>query len=352
LNTTNASVVIDELTPDTTYTVQVSVIVAFVRSPAISIEARTDSEPIHPSAPVDFKAEFMDLNTAPQQPSSSTASAISALKLKWKKPLYNANLIAKYRLYYQHLHHGPIAGSDTKSGVNDETDTFHPNDVDSVSQDENDIAENGDLTHSAYGYMDATIVDLQNAIAAEKYIDIDVPSEAELTDNYYEFLLEDLVKYSTYKFRLVALDRDSLLNLSNEESLSNATRAAATEYQQQLFASSSAEIVVETPSDVPDGAPEGLRVDTLNTTAVLVSWQQPAVDKRNGLIVGYKISIKENEKQIWHSSVDSEPRSKIISGLLPGSKYSVRITARTSNGSGPASDWIIAETFAHEMDGN
>ena len=77
----------------------------------------------------------------------------------------------------------------------------------------------------------------------------------------------------------------------------------------------------------------------------------PLVDKRNGLIVGYKIAVKENNKEVWDSNVDSEPRRKLISGLLPGHKYSVRITARTVNGSGPASDWFIAETFLHEMDG-
>jgi hypothetical protein len=77
----------------------------------------------------------------------------------------------------------------------------------------------------------------------------------------------------------------------------------------------------------------------------------PVIDKRNGLIVGYKIAVKENDKEVWDSNVDSEPRRKIISGLLPGHKYSVRITARTVNGSGPASEWFIAETFLHEMDG-
>ena len=112
----------------------------------------------------------------------------------------------------------------------------------------------------------------------------------------------------------------------------------------------SAEVVVETPSDVPDGPPENLQVETLNTTSILVQWGLPLVDKRNGLIVGYKIAVKENDKQVWNSNVDSEPRRKVIAGLLPGHKYSVRITARTVNGSGPASDWFIAETFVHEMD--
>jgi hypothetical protein len=328
--------------------------VAFKRGPAASIEARTDSEPIHPSAPVDFKAEFIDLNMPGQQSSVSSATSISALKLKWKKPLYNANLVVKYRLYYQHLHHGPILGFDLKNSGED-GNTFHPHDVDdnTLSHDENDIIENSEYASSQsgeYGYLDMSSVEIQNKITNnEKYIDIDLLSDSELTDNYYEFLLEDLMKYSTYKFKLVALDSETLSKLNTvveSSEISNSTKSdTAFEF------TSAAEIVVETPSDVPDGPPEALRVDTLNTTSIIVSWQQPLLEKRNGLIIGYKISIKENEKQIWHSNVDSDPRSKIISGLQPGSKYSVRITARTINGSGPASDWIIAETFSHEMDG-
>lgn len=112
----------------------------------------------------------------------------------------------------------------------------------------------------------------------------------------------------------------------------------------------SVELTVETPSDVPDAPPEDIQVETLNTSSIQVNWNLPAVEKRNGIIIGYKIAIKENDKQVWNSNVDAEPRRKIISGLLAGHKYSFRLTARTANGSGPASDWHIAETFTHEMD--
>ena len=231
-----------------------------------------------------------------------------------------------------------------KGGGEQKANVFHPHDLDHTlgSGEETDMAEsNEELPQvSEYAYTENGSGELRDDQSPnEKYIDIDLPSDLEqLVDSYYEFLLEDLLKYSTYKFRLLALDQQQL-------------DSSATNQTMLLLSPNSAEIVVETPSDVPDGAPENLRVETLNTTSILVEWAQPAVEKRNGLIVGYKISIKENEKQIWHSNVDSEPRSKIISGLLPGNKYSVRITAKTINGSGPASDWIIAETFVHEMDG-
>ena len=172
----------------------------------------------------------------------------------------------------------------------------------------------------------------------EKYLDIDLQFNGQNEAEYaYEFPLDELYKHSTYKFRLAALD-SRLLNSESEIG--------------EKVNMNSAELFVETPSDVPDGPPESLQVETLNTTSILVQWNMPMVDKRNGLIVGYKIAVKENDKEVWDSNVDSEPRRKVISGLLPGHKYSVRINARTVNGSGPASDWFIAETFLYEMDGN
>jgi hypothetical protein len=162
------------------------------------------------------------------------------------------------------------------------------------------------------------------------------------------------LKYSTYKFRLIAVDKESERKAAKEKATSeeeNDSQEASSEDDKLYSGYNSADIVIETSSDVPDGAPESIQIETLNTSSILVQWNLPSVEKRNGIIVGYKIAVKENDKQVWNSNVDSEPRRKIISGLLPGHKYSVRITAKTVNGSGPASEWFIAETFAHEMDG-
>jgi neogenin len=112
------------------------------------------------------------------------------------------------------------------------------------------------------------------------------------------------------------------------------------------------ELMIETPSDVPDGPPENLKAETINTTALFVRWNRPSTEKCNGLIIGYKLAIKENDKQVWNSQEASEPRSKLINNMLPNQKYSIRVTAMTVNGSGPASDWVVAETFAYEMDEN
>lgn len=330
LNTSSTSILIDELTADTVYLIQVCAVLDSIKGPCGTLEAKTDTELAVPGSPVDFKAEFIDLNT-------DTQSLTPTLKFKWKKPNVNADNVVKYRLYYQHLHYGP-ASLDKKL----DEEIFNSEQTDLID-DLSDYTTGGSSEKSA------------TSLTSEKYLDIDIPP-IESPDQYYEFLLEDLLKYSTYKFSLVALNKHMLNELENSTSSSKPTTDAANDYSAEGATRLSlklncADLIIETQSDVPDGPPENLQIETINTTSVLFQWDMPAVEKRNGIIVGYKISIKENDKQIWHSNEDSEPRKKIINGLLPFHKYSVRVTARTQNGSGPASEWIIAETFTHEMDG-
>ena len=274
------------------------------KGPFSFLEAKTDPDMLIPGAPYDFNFEIAE----------TFADMSQKLIFKWKKPLINSERVIKYRLFFEHLNYGSKSQKLVDKPEMGDSYQFFPSfkDVD----DYDDYEENFDAQSS-------------NKLP-KKFVDIDSDK------SFYEFSLDDLLKYSTYKFCLVAMDS----NLSeNEELLEN------------VINNNSAELFVETPSDVPDGAPENLQVETLNTTSILIQWNMPETEKRNGLIVGYKIAVKEIDREVWDSSVDSEPRRKVIAGLLPGHKYSVRITARTVNGSGPASEWFIAETFLHEMDG-
>jgi neogenin len=321
LNITQNSVLIDDTTADTMYLVTVCALLEANKSPCSTIEVKTDPELVMPGPPVEFKAELLDLNTQSQ----------TTLKFKWKKPALNAENIIKYRLYYQHLNYGHLDANKKQ------------NDYELTSGESNENNNNMMDTNDDYSNDDE-----KSKTSSEKYLDIEIPN-LESSDSFYEFLLEDLLKYSTYKFTLVAINKQMLVELD-----SNNTSTELDEHNQVNFKPNfklnGADLFIETPSDVPDGPPENLQIEALNTTSVLFQWDMPSLEKRNGLIVGYKISIKENDKQIWHSNEDSEPRKKIINGLLPLHKYSIRVVARTQNGTGPASDWIIAETFTHEMD--
>ena len=322
INTTETSILIDDLTPETVYLINVCAIMATKKGPYSFLEAKTEADLQIPSAPVDFKYEIViDSNIDELSPEMASQK----IRFKWKKPLINGDKVLKYRLYFQHLNYGPKgqASQLQEQGENSENYQFFS----SFKEEDYDTFMEEDAFNSK-----------NEKKSTEKHVDIDLENNLSDGEYFYDFSIDDLSKYSTYRFRLIALD-SRLIKTETESSSGDEN------------SSNSAELLIETPSDVPDGPPENLQVETLNTTSILVQWNMPVVDKRNGLIVGYKIAVKENSKEVWDSNVDSEPRRKIISGLLPGHKYSVRITARTVNGSGPASEWFIAETFLHEMDG-
>ncbi len=322
INTTETSILIDDLTAETVYLINVCAIMASKKGPYSFLEAKTDADMQIPSAPIDFKYEQITESNLDELSSEMTSQKI---RFKWKRPLINGDKVLKYRLYYQHLNYGlkGQASQAQEQSENGESYQFFP----SFKEEDYDTFMEEDAFNPK-----------SEKKSTEKHLDIDLESVLGDEEYFFDFSLDELSKYSTYRFRLVALD--SRLIKTETDSVSGEDNNG-----------NSAELLFETPSDVPDGPPENLQVETLNTTSILVQWSMPLVDKRNGLIVGYKIAVKENNKEVWDSNVDSEPRRKLISGLLPGHKYSVRITARTVNGSGPASDWFIAETFLHEMDG-
>lgn len=52
----------------------------------------------------------------------------------------------------------------------------------------------------------------------------------------------------------------------------------------------------------------------------------------------------------WNSCVDIS-HTLCLLGLERGTEYSFRVAALTVNGTGPATDWISAETFESDLDG-
>lgn len=40
-----------------------------------------------------------------------------------------------------------------------------------------------------------------------------------------------------------------------------------------------------------------------------------------------------------------------FTGLEKSTEYNIRLTALNVNGSGPATAWLTAETYAHDLDG-
>lgn len=286
LNTTKLSARIDDLKPDTRYTIQLRASSAQIRSKSAAIlSVKTLSREKTRSANIlslDSSAQTQSELTQ-QLPKFSRKNLFKgpmdfgyeklssqSIKLKWR--MSSEFVQKRYRLFY---------------------------------------------THRLMGDENNSLPEFE-----EKFLDISL-SDASVNS---DFILEDLKKFSRYEFRLVAI------NAANE------------------LSESSAKIVVTTASDVPDAAPAISSLVVLNTTSIRVSCKAPALDKRNGLISGYRITIKENESKSNLTHINVMECDEVISGLKPGKKYLVRVTARTANGTGPASDWLIAQTFQHEMD--
>ncbi|XP_027553677.1 neogenin isoform X3 [Neopelma chrysocephalum] len=111
------------------------------------------------------------------------------------------------------------------------------------------------------------------------------------------------------------------------------------------------DVVVRTLSDVPSAPPQNLTLEVRNSKSILLQWQPPPVGTHSGQITGYKIRYRKvSRKSDVTESVGGTQLSQLIEGLERGTEYSFRVAAMTVNGTGPATDWVSAETFESDLD--
>ncbi|XP_069645047.1 receptor-type tyrosine-protein phosphatase F isoform X10 [Haliaeetus albicilla] len=109
---------------------------------------------------------------------------------------------------------------------------------------------------------------------------------------------------------------------------------------------------VRTDEDVPSAPPRKVEVESVNSTAIRVSWKLPISNKQHGQIRGYQVTyvkLENNEprgqpviKDVMLSEAqwraeDSVDHETIIGGLLPETTYSVTVAAYTTKGDGARS---------------
>lgn len=88
-----------------------------------------------------------------------------------------------------------------------------------------------------------------------------------------------------------------------------------------------------------------------SSTSLMVSWQPPPAGTRNGIITGYKIRYKQRGGKRGETvTTDGNRRVYSLENLQKGTEYAVRISAMTVNGTGPATDWLVTETFTIDLD--
>uniref|UniRef100_A0AAR2IGR9 Neogenin 1b n=1 Tax=Pygocentrus nattereri TaxID=42514 RepID=A0AAR2IGR9_PYGNA len=140
------------------------------------------------------------------------------------------------------------------------------------------------------------------------------------------YTMTGLKKFTEYSFRVVAYNKHGP-GVSTED------------------------VSVQTYSDVPGGPPQNLTVEVLNSKSFMVRWQPPPPDIQNGEITGYKIRYRKGPRKSEVSEMTSGNQlSQLIEGLQRGTEYTVRVSAITVNGTGPATDWTTAETFESDLD--
>uniref|UniRef100_A0AAY4E4Q7 Contactin-3 n=1 Tax=Denticeps clupeoides TaxID=299321 RepID=A0AAY4E4Q7_9TELE len=125
-----------------------------------------------------------------------------------------------------------------------------------------------------------------------------------------------LKKFTEYSFRVVALNKHGP-GVSTED------------------------VAAQTLSDIPSAAPQNLTLEVRNSKSIMMKWQPPPPGTQNGEITGYKIRYRKGGRK--GEAVE-------VLNLERGTEYAFRVSATTVNGSGPATDWLTAETFESDLD--
>ena len=91
---------------------------------------------------------------------------------------------------------------------------------------------------------------------------------------------------------------------------------------------------------VPSLPPQNVTVTSTDPASLRVTWQLPSeIIYHNGPIIGHVIQYRrvESNDMMMNMIVDSGT-THTISGLVACTKYSVRVAAKTINGTGPFSE--------------
>jgi receptor-type tyrosine-protein phosphatase Q len=105
----------------------------------------------------------------------------------------------------------------------------------------------------------------------------------------------------------------------------------------------SSSITVRTKEDAPSSPAQNSSVESITATSISLTWDPPAEDQRNGIIILYVIrvvSVKGRMTSYYNSSVSSVT----LTSLKPYTTYECSISAETSAGRGPYSNAISVRT--------
>ncbi|XP_068202976.1 roundabout homolog 3-like [Palaemon carinicauda] len=95
-----------------------------------------------------------------------------------------------------------------------------------------------------------------------------------------------------------------------------------------------------TPEDIPMESPADVQFTVQENGSALITWSTLTVKESRGKVIGYQITLTHNGSQI--AEAVSEP-FLIISNLVLGRLYTVRVAAQTGAGLGPFSSPVLMD---------
>ena len=95
---------------------------------------------------------------------------------------------------------------------------------------------------------------------------------------------------------------------------------------------------------VPSGPPLMITARAQSSQSIIITWEPPSPEERNGLIVGYTINITGLDTGERYQQL-SASNNLTIESLSPFSTYICVIAARTSVGIGPFSTVVTVQTL-------
>ncbi|XP_056428750.1 neogenin isoform X3 [Hyla sarda] len=158
------------------------------------------------------------------------------------------------------------------------------------------------------------------------YMEKGAGNEQDFDVSGLSYTVNGLKKYTEYTFRVVAFNKHG-------------------------SGVSTQDVIARTLSDVPSAAPQNLTLEVRSSQSILVQWQPPPAGTQNGQIVGYKLRYRKTARKVETNEILIDTQlSQLVNGLDRDTEYSFRVVAMTVNGSGPATDWVSAETFENDLD--
>ncbi|XP_041419921.1 receptor-type tyrosine-protein phosphatase S isoform X28 [Xenopus laevis] len=101
------------------------------------------------------------------------------------------------------------------------------------------------------------------------------------------------------------------------------------------------------PEEPPSGFPQSIHCDSTSSTSVLITWQHPNLEERNGLLTKYTLMYRDINLPHYPIEVPIVPADTTVTltGLKPDTTYDVKLRAHTSKGPGPFSPSVQFRTL-------